>query len=112
MVYGNPQCPVRSRTSFATVVQFGSVLYSFDPIFAPFLLTIRRNAFAILMFRFHSLFYCFFASAFMFLTCADFSGSWLYSWLSDGPVAPFLASLSARSLSSISECPGTHIIVS
>src|SRR5271154_3763279 len=71
----------------------------------------RRSAFAVFVFSFHSLSHCFFAASLMALVCADFSGLWLYGWLVDGCSAAFFASSSARLFPSISTCPGIHIIL-
>ena len=48
------------------------------PSLVPFLLVIRRNAFTVFVFSFHSLSHCFFAVSLMVLTRADFNGRWLY----------------------------------
>src|SRR5271167_4900111 len=71
----------------------------------------RRSAFAVFVFSFHSLSHCFFAASLMALVRADFSGLWLYGWLVDGCSAAFFASSSARLFPSISTCPGIHIIL-
>ena len=49
-------------TRFATLIRLAILLYNFDPILTPFLVTI--NAFAFLVFSFHSLLHCFLASSF------------------------------------------------
>src|SRR5277367_5479284 len=72
---------------------------------------IRRSAFAVFVFSFHSLSHCFFAASLMALIRADFNGLWLYGRLVDGCVAAFFASSSARLFPSIFACPGIHIIL-
>jgi hypothetical protein len=64
---------------------------------APFLLVMRRSAFAVFVFSFHSLSHCFFAASLMALVRADFSGLWVYGWLVDGCSAAFFVSESAPS---------------
>ena len=101
---------MRSHTSVETMSLIVIVPYSFVPLLMPFLYTMRHSVLAVFMFEFHCLFYWVRASALIFLTRASFRGLWWNSWLSVGSIAALFASVSARLLLLIPECPGIHII--
>src|SRR5205814_10709706 len=71
----------------------------------------RLMAFAVHVLLFHVLDHCCFASAFICLMRADFSGLCLKRRPIVGSIAAFLASSSARSFPSIFAWPGIHVIL-
>jgi hypothetical protein len=90
-----PQWAIRNCTIFATVFLFNISLYiSLGPVFAPFLMVMRRNPLAVLVFSFHSLSHCFFALFLIACKLVSVKDLWMNGWLDDWLVVSSFASAS------------------